>query len=199
MLFRRSRSTPPSVEQWQQRFQSTGLLLREQREKLGLTLEELAQLTRIQRRQLWAIEEGRSESLPERVYIQGMVRRYADALGLDGQQYADDLRSLITLPVTSSDRPSDQPLGRLRTWQWYLLYLLFVLLAVNGLSWLMRRAALQGVNLEQPIPALPVEDFLPTPPPKPRPPQQQAQPLETAPPNLAEQLRQIPAMPAPVR
>lgn len=199
MLFRRPRSAPPSGEQWQQRFQTTGLLLREQREKLGLSLEELAQLTRIQRRQLWAIEEGRSDSLPERVYIQGMVRRYADALGLDGQQYADDLRSLVSLPLTSSDRPSEQPLGRLRTWQWYLLYLLFVLLAVNGLSWLMRRAALQGVNLYQPIPALPVEDFLPVPTPTPAPPQQQAQPLEGEAPNLAEQLRQIPAAPTPSR
>lgn len=199
MLFRRSSASPPPVEQWQQRFQSTGSLLREQRESLGLSLEELAQLTRIQRRQLWAIEEGRSESLPERVYIQGMVRRYADALGLDGQQYADELRSLIALPVTRSDRPSDQPLGRLRTWQWYLLYLLFVLLAVNGLSWLMRRAALQGVNLQQPIPALPVEDFLPPSAPSPQPPQQQAQPLNAAPANLTEQLRRIPATPTPAR
>lgn len=198
MLFRRSRSTPPSVEQWQQRFQTTGLLLREQRERLGLSLEELAQLTRIQRRQLWAIEEGRSESLPERVYIQGMVRRYADALGLDGQQYADELRSLTTLPVASSDRPREQPLGRLRTWQWYLVYLLFVLVAINGLSWLMRRAALQGVNLEQPIPALPVEDFLPPPQPAPPSPAQQAQPLERSP-NLTEQLRQVPAAPPPAQ
>ncbi|ABB57039.1 helix-turn-helix domain-containing protein [Synechococcus elongatus] len=199
MLFRRPSATPPPIEQWQQRFQSTGLLLREHRESLGLSLEELARLTRIQRRQLWAIEEGRSESLPERVYIQGMVRRYADALGLDGQQYADELRALIALPISRSDRPSDQPLGRLRTWQWYLLYLLFVLLAINGLSWLMRRAALQGVNLQQPIPALPVEEFLPPPAPAPRPPQQQAQPLDAAPANLTEQLRQIPTTSAPVQ
>ncbi|BAD78726.1 unknown protein [Synechococcus elongatus PCC 6301] len=128
-----------------------------------------------------------------------MVRRYADALGLDGQQYADELRALIALPISRSDRPSDQPLGRLRTWQWYLLYLLFVLLAINGLSWLMRRAALQGVNLQQPIPALPVEEFLPPPAPAPRPPQQQAQPLDAAPANLTEQLRQIPTTSAPVQ
>jgi cytoskeletal protein RodZ len=60
-----------------------GKALREARESLGLTLEEVERSTRIRAVRLEALEKGDFESLPSRVQVQGFLRNYADFLGLD--------------------------------------------------------------------------------------------------------------------
>jgi len=44
----------------------------------------------IQPRVIRAIEAGNLKELPEGVYIRGFLRRYADALGLDGHALASE-------------------------------------------------------------------------------------------------------------
>ena len=58
------------------------------RQEKGLSLEEMVVLTRIPRRLLQAIEEGNLDDLPEPIYIQGLIRQFADALGFNGAEFA---------------------------------------------------------------------------------------------------------------
>jgi cytoskeletal protein RodZ len=64
--------------------QELGESLRQNRQNRQLSIGEIASRTRIQPRLVQAIEEGHIEMLPEPVYVKGMVKRYADSLGLDG-------------------------------------------------------------------------------------------------------------------
>jgi len=59
-----------------------GDLLRYRREQAGLTLERVAELSRIKPSILAAIENGETEGIPS-VYLRGHVRNYARALGVD--------------------------------------------------------------------------------------------------------------------
>jgi cytoskeletal protein RodZ len=63
--------------------ETIGKTLREARESLGLTLEEVERSTRIRTIRLEALENGDFDSLPSRVQVQGFLRNYADYLGLD--------------------------------------------------------------------------------------------------------------------
>ncbi|MBI3581269.1 MAG: DUF4115 domain-containing protein [Nitrospinae bacterium] len=63
--------------------ETVGGKLRKERELLGLSLDELAASTRIQKKFLQALEEGRFDALQAPVFVVGFIRTYADALGLD--------------------------------------------------------------------------------------------------------------------
>ncbi len=63
-----------------------GRVLRDKREQLGISLDELQAKTKIRKRYLIALEDGDWELLPGDVYARGFVRSYAEAVGLDGAQ-----------------------------------------------------------------------------------------------------------------
>jgi cytoskeletal protein RodZ len=60
-----------------------GQTLRETRERLGLTLEEIERTTHIRAARLEALERGELESMPSQAQARGFLRNYAEALGLD--------------------------------------------------------------------------------------------------------------------
>lgn len=64
--------------------------LLELRQKQSVKLEQVATATYIPLRLLQALEDLQLERLPEPVYIQGFIRRYADFLGLDGMSLAKE-------------------------------------------------------------------------------------------------------------
>lgn len=66
--------------------QPVGAYLREIRESRGLTLEDVASVTRIGKNYLQAIEEDAFEKLPSSAYIKGFLRVYAGYLGLSGDE-----------------------------------------------------------------------------------------------------------------
>lgn len=70
--------------------------LRQERQEKAISLEEIAVKTFIPLRLLQALDTGHVERLPEPVFVQGFIRRYADALGLDGWALAK------TFPTESS-------------------------------------------------------------------------------------------------
>ncbi|GAA6615124.1 helix-turn-helix domain-containing protein [Scytonema sp. NUACC26] len=84
--------------------------LRQVREERAIRIDELAAYTRIRPVFLQALEEGRFEELPEPVYVQGFVRHYADAIGLDGTAIAQDFASICSPPPETSqdDRELDK-------------------------------------------------------------------------------------------
>jgi cytoskeletal protein RodZ len=117
-----------------------GSRLRQFRTEQSIPLEDVAAQTRIQARLLNAIEEGRLDELPEPVYIKGFIKRFAEALGLNGVEFAS------TFPTNSSFqliRPSWRhlPAAQLRPIHLYLLYIALVVSAVSGLSILVNRSA----------------------------------------------------------
>jgi transcriptional regulator with XRE-family HTH domain len=60
--------------------------LRAKREEKGLSLEEIAQSTRIPFRSLRRLEEGRFEDLPADVFVRGFLRSYARCVELDPEE-----------------------------------------------------------------------------------------------------------------
>jgi cytoskeletal protein RodZ len=63
-----------------------GDALRQQREQMGVTIEQAAEDTRIREKFLQAIESGDYQSLPGTVYTKGFLRNYAGYLGLDAEE-----------------------------------------------------------------------------------------------------------------
>jgi transcriptional regulator with XRE-family HTH domain len=84
-----------------------GQSLRALRETRGLTLEDVAELTRVRRPFLIAIEEMRLDALPSRPFTIGYIRSYAQALGMDPEAAVDRFRA--EEPVL--DEPLRAPVG----------------------------------------------------------------------------------------
>lgn len=72
----------------QEQLVNVGAYLRDLRNEQGTTIDEVANQIFIRPALVAAIEKGDWESLPEPVFVQGFIRRYADYLGLDGQEVA---------------------------------------------------------------------------------------------------------------
>jgi cytoskeletal protein RodZ len=141
-----------------QKLEELGARLRQCRTDQAIPLEDVAAQTRIQARLLNAIEEGRLDQLPEPVYIQGFIKRFAEALGLNGTEFA---RAFPTGSGIHFVRPAWRhlPAAQLRPIHLYIVYIALVIGAVNGLSYLVSRSAVQVIKVEnsqqqaQPLPA----------------------------------------------
>lgn len=72
----------------QEQLINIGAYLRDLRKEKGADVDEVANQIFIRPALVKAIETGDWESLPEPVFVQGFIRRYADYLGLDGQEIA---------------------------------------------------------------------------------------------------------------
>lgn len=83
--------------------ESIGNHLRRERELRHLSLEELAQTTRIPLRNLLLIEDDRFDELPGDVFTRGFLRAYARAVGADDEEVVaryGRLRTVSSLPTT---------------------------------------------------------------------------------------------------
>lgn len=83
---------------------SIGQHLKRERELRHISLEELAQLTRIPMRTLLLLEAGDRDALPADVFVRGFVRSYARALGLD------DVALLREYGAVKLEEPPPQPI-----------------------------------------------------------------------------------------
>jgi cytoskeletal protein RodZ len=72
-----------------------GERLKQEREAKGLGLNELQDMTKIQKRYLVGIEEGNYAMMPGKFYVRAFIKQYAEALGLDPdeifEQYKEDI------------------------------------------------------------------------------------------------------------
>jgi hypothetical protein len=60
-----------------------GEFLRRERELRHISLDDVAERTKISRRYLEAIEEGQYDRLPGETFVRGFIRSYAQSVGLD--------------------------------------------------------------------------------------------------------------------
>src|SRR5690348_7481497 len=67
--------------------------MRREREMRGVSLEEIAESTKIGTRSLRALEEEDFERLPGGIFNKGFVRAYARFLGLDEEQAVSDFEA----------------------------------------------------------------------------------------------------------
>ncbi len=113
---------PAQVEQ----IRKMGEYLRREREQRSIPLEEIAVKTYIPQRLLKALELGEAEKLPQPIFVQGFVRRYADVIGLDGLALSKTFvvePSIVPLasapqpvrplpPLASPPKPGPSPSGQ---------------------------------------------------------------------------------------
>ncbi len=126
-----------STEEQAQRLVSIGQQLRQTREHHSLSLNMVATYTRIRSHLLQALEEGEINQLPEPVYTQGLIRRYGDALGLNGEELATFFLPEPMDHSTGSNRWL-LPLPQLRPTHLYLTYILLIICAIQGLAYLIK-------------------------------------------------------------
>ncbi len=113
-----------------------GHKLQEKRLQKGLTIEEIAQATKIRPSFISAIEKGEYNKLPASTYAQGFVQNYADYLGLPKKETLalfrrefDSERSFRVLPKTL-DQQADFPIHKVRVSKMvYLVIVVFLCFA----------------------------------------------------------------------
>ncbi|GAF23548.1 transcriptional regulator in cluster with unspecified monosaccharide ABC transport system [Bacillus sp. JCM 19047] len=84
-----------------------GNYLKENREEKQLSLDDLQQRTKIQKRYLVAIEEGNFDTLPGIFYARAFVKTYAEAVGLNAEEVLTTYKNELPSPQSESvDLPS---------------------------------------------------------------------------------------------
>lgn len=84
---------------------SIGERLRLAREERGMSLDDVANQTRIPIRHLQHIEQEEWNALPGATYCIGFARSYANMIGLDGAEIGRELRDRIGGPTTRAPAP----------------------------------------------------------------------------------------------
>jgi cytoskeletal protein RodZ len=85
-----------------------GAFLRDNREKQSKSLEDIAIRTYIRPQLLSGIETGNPEMLPEPIFVQGFIRRYGEALGLNGIELSQQF-TVASIPSTPRPAPAAPP------------------------------------------------------------------------------------------
>jgi cytoskeletal protein RodZ len=135
-------------EQRVEKINEIGSKLCNLRQEYGFDIDQVVAYTKIPRRLVQAIEEGDLNNLPEPIYIQGLIKLYADALGLDGNELSANFPTDI-----NSNQPQSQLnhriFGQLRPSHLYVLYIGLIVCSVSGLSQVLNVATFQDNNRDK--------------------------------------------------
>lgn len=82
-----------------------GSELRSAREKLGLSAEQISQRTKIQLPKIEALERGEFTALPGGIYLDGIVRAYANEVGVRAEPLIDRVRQERAEAIAGSVPP----------------------------------------------------------------------------------------------
>ena len=99
-----------------------GQKLKEAREAKGLSIDQLHEITKIQKRHLVAIEEGSYDVLPGAFYARAFIKQYADAVGLNGEELLVEHQSTIPqsekreVPQVSTGQKTQETMQKSSSW-----------------------------------------------------------------------------------
>ncbi len=85
----------------------TGKFLKENREKKGISIGEVALATKINNRTIIALEEGDVDNLPPKTFLRGFVRSYASYLELDVEHVLNTFYEEMGTTKPKSSSPAD--------------------------------------------------------------------------------------------
>ena len=109
-------------------------LFKNQREKAGISLEQLSKETKISRNVLMAIENGWKKYLPEKTYLNSMIKCLEIKLNLD----RGTLKGLSSRKVSDANNKSFKfnfiNIDFLNSWIGSLFYIIFMLLSILALN-----------------------------------------------------------------
>nr|WP_255601699.1 helix-turn-helix domain-containing protein [Lysinibacillus sp. K60] len=78
--------------------------MKEARLSKGYSLDDLQEITKIQKRYLVGIEEGNYSIMPGSFYVRAFIKQYAEAVGLDAEEILETYKN--ELPSTPNDQVS---------------------------------------------------------------------------------------------
>jgi cytoskeleton protein RodZ len=112
-----------------------GALLRSAREQMGLNQQNLAEIIRLRRLYINALEEEAWDQLPAPVFVKGFIKSYARTVGLDEKRVLALYQNLTPGPVASSFPVfnSEQPRFRKVYWVMVVLFLVVILFVITYL------------------------------------------------------------------
>ncbi len=128
-----------SEQDYTEQLLALGAMLRQARLAQGKSLQEAAHTTLIRQPLLEALETANLAELPEPVYVRGLLRRYGDALGLDGAMLASQYFARPTARKSGSHWRIGLPQPQLRPFHLYGAYIFLITVSVSGLSYLLQR------------------------------------------------------------
>jgi transcriptional regulator with XRE-family HTH domain len=147
---------------------SIGEILRRARHERGLTLDEIASRTRINRKYLDAIERGDREAIPGGFFYKSFIRQYVDAVDDKDSHLADEIAGILAsqepvVPPQPDDHilkamaanPPPERLSKSRNFSatTYLILLILALAGSSGLyMWWHRAQQAQGTVQAPPAP-----------------------------------------------
>ena len=124
---------------------SFGEDLRMERMSRGIALEQITAITKISRQHLLALEQDRFRQLPGGILSKGIVRGYADAVGLDQQDWTDRFLKAYSASGLAMDDPNwsafASNVGKARIqrreaaefkWRWVGALLMLLAVAAGG-------------------------------------------------------------------
>ncbi|HFU7053842.1 TPA: helix-turn-helix domain-containing protein [Bacillus cereus] len=99
-----------------------GQKLKEARGTKGLSIDQLHESTKIQKRHLVAIEEGNYDVLPGAFYARAFIKQYAEAVGLNGEELLVEYQSTIPqsekrdVPQVSTGQKTQETMQKTSSW-----------------------------------------------------------------------------------
>lgn len=123
----------PQIEK-RAKLEEIATFLQQKRLEKNISLETIAQETRIPLRLLKAMEAGNLADLPEDIYIRAFIKQFADYLGLAGDELASQF------PIYTNFRQSKHyfwiplPSFQLRPFHLYVFYILLVFVSVRAIA-----------------------------------------------------------------
>ena len=155
-----------------------GATLKKARESKGISLDQIANQTRISTRFLAAIENEEFQLLPGGIFNRGFVRSFAEAVGLDPDQAVAAYERVSSVPQTTIDEPASTAAGAPKTERHLYPIAVGILAIAVAVFYLMSRESGHNAGTATPAPATPPA-IQPATPPVP-------QPGPTANPTVAE-------------
>ncbi|MBD2300206.1 helix-turn-helix domain-containing protein [Nostoc sp. FACHB-190] len=120
-----------------EQLQEISKTLKQVRQEKSIQLEQVAIKTNIRLACLKALDTGKFDELPEPVYIQGFIRRYADVIGLDGASLAKTFSTEVHPSVVEKNSGHKAASKRKFSLPLFIPYTVLLLVAAGGLMYVL--------------------------------------------------------------